>query len=109
MKSLITDFADLAKRANLRALDGRPQDEVTAGVVKRCAKHDLPNCHVCRIEAEEPAEGWAVYWQNGLYGAQTVFMDEDVIFRAGDVAIVSVCDTAPSELAFGFVADEDGA
>ena len=80
MADIITDFASLAKIANLRALEGRPQDEVVAGLVTNepvnCQKHALPNCSVCRIEAAEPPEGWAVYWQNGLYG---------------------VTDTAPSE------------
>ena len=81
MADIITDFASLAKIARLKALEGRPQDEVVAGLVTNepsvnCAKHALPNCSVCRIEAAEPAEGWHVYWQNALYG---------------------VTDTAPSE------------
>ena len=96
---IITDFASLGKIARLKALEGRPQDPVVAGIAKagpvNCQKHALPNCSVCRIEAggggdllasnnlddllcltAEPAEGWHVYWQNALYG---------------------VTDTAPSE------------
>jgi hypothetical protein len=37
MNGIVTDFADIARRANLKALDGKPQDDVTAGIVKAAA------------------------------------------------------------------------
>ncbi len=62
MKSIITDFASLAKIARLRALDGRPQDAVVAGIVRaadpNCQKHALPNCSVCRKEADLQLHRW---------------------------------------------------
>ena len=80
MTEAVFDFKSIAEIARLRALEGRPQDEVVAGIAQaipvNCQKHALPNCSVCRIEAAEPPEGWHVYWQNALYG---------------------VTDTAPSE------------
>ena len=72
--SIITDFKSIGELARLRALDGRPQDEVTAGIAK-----------VEPVKPVEPPEGWHVFWQANL------------------------CDTAPSELAFGFVAEDDSA
>lgn len=54
MPDIITDFSDIAKRANLGALKGRPQDSVTAGIAPTVAP--------------EPEQGWHVYWQENLYG-----------------------------------------
>ena len=53
MTDIVTDFADIAKRANLKALDGKPQDDVTAGIVKAAAPE---------LEID-----WHVYWQESLY------------------------------------------
>ena len=165
---IITDFKAIAEIARLRALDGRPQDEVVAGVVRaadpNCQKHALPNCSVCRIDGDnsrpqplnfttgdpvaepvEPAYGTPEYWQKHLYGGLGNQLNQAQLnqyralagqvlgknamsglnqrglqsglqgqgsladlYKPRDAQGKIITDSAPSELAFGFVAEEDG-
>jgi hypothetical protein len=102
MVDIVTDFAAIAKIANLKALDGRPQDDVTAGVPKvetapepqaddpygmyagyvdRSAEALVWSFKECRYVPADPT----TFWQENLYGpALADPMDSDVVW-SGEV------------------------